>query len=84
MTDPREAALAWIRTAIAEERPQDSVAAIEQAAEALHASAEEYGVPIDELIVWIHRSGPKLDFGKWKAHAIEFSDLQQRLGKVPQ
>lgn len=53
MTHPREAALAWLRSALSEEL-RLSPQAIDEAAETIDAIASDYGCPTEDCVRWIH------------------------------
>ncbi len=55
MTTAHEATLDWTRRALREEL-RDHSASITTRAENLVATAYRYGVPVEELILWIHTS----------------------------
>jgi hypothetical protein len=79
MSDPAEAALEWIRTSIREERPHMHPNEAALLALTLDAIAEDYAVPIEECIRWIHGDAFDQNPESWRDHCRRYADLRKRL-----
>lgn len=78
MTDPREAAIAWIARAMSEElKIELEIAAV--SAESLDAIAVAYDVPTEECIRWLRDGGNGTGLA-WRAHCEDYVKLRRELG----
>jgi hypothetical protein len=81
MSYVHDAAMDWVRRALAEELRDTHAALIEGAAQILLAVAEDYEVPVEELIAWIHKPRPaKVTAADWVRHCVEYEELRTKLG----
>jgi hypothetical protein len=74
MTHPRTAALAWIRDALTEELREHPLR-IAEMAEVILAIAEDYSIPVEEVVRWIHMDMPRRTYptAAWVLHCNEHS-----------
>jgi hypothetical protein len=81
VTTAREAALDWVRRALAEELRDDS-ATIGTRAENLVAIAELNNIPVEELIIWIHKPAVKKQWtaAEWRRYCHEYVEMRRKLG----
>lgn len=85
MSYVHDAAVDWARRALREEFHDVAVMGIDTAAQIFVAVAEDYDVPIEELIRWIHDPTRKeeLTSSNWVRNCIEYTGLRARLGCKP-
>jgi hypothetical protein len=77
MSDPRAAALEWIRSAIADELPREDPDSVTRFAETIHAHALDYAVPVEECIRWIHSQEFRPVAPVWIRHCQWFAEFRR-------
>lgn len=77
-TDPKAAALDWVRRALEETLPREAPADLLDLAYQLCSVASDHDVPIEELVLWIH-SAEMHSVEAWRRHALAYVELRRRL-----
>lgn len=73
-----ETALDWIRLAVSEECPHESPKRIEEIADMIHSLAQDWDIPVDECIRWIHSNAFDDSAPAWVRHCQWYADFRRR------
>lgn len=81
MTRPRDAALAWIQNQLRLAFPENNPLQLSDYGDSLFAIAEQYDIPDESLIWWIHQRHSNKDFSPraWRLWCARYADAALRL-----